>query len=59
MIAAQMGEIDESLDLLRLGLVQGAAPVETDLGVHDLRHNIFFEPLWDHPEFQEILRSKG
>jgi len=59
MIAAQMGEIDESLDLLRLGLVQGAAPVETDLGIHDLRHNIFFEPLWDHPEFQEILRPKG
>ncbi len=59
MIAAQLGELDESLDLLRLGLVQGAIPVETDLGIHELQHNIFFEPLWDDPEFQEILRPKG
>jgi hypothetical protein len=59
MIAAQLGEIGESLDLLRLGLAQGAAPVETDLGVHELRHNIFFEPLWDDLEFQEILQPKG
>lgn len=59
MIAAQLGEIDKSLDLLRLALVQGASPVELDLGIHELRHNIFFEPLWDNPEFQEILRPKG
>ena len=59
MIAAQLGELDESLDLLRMGLVQGAAPVETDLGIHELQHNIFFEPLWDDSEFQEILRPKG
>jgi hypothetical protein len=59
MIAAQLGAIDESLELLRLGLLQGAAPVETDLGIHELRHNIFFEPLWDDPGFQEIMRPKG
>jgi hypothetical protein len=59
MIAAALGELDESLDLLRRGLSRGATPVLTDLGIYELRHNIFFEPLWDHPEFQEILRPKG
>ena len=59
MISAQLGEIDESLDLIRLGLSRGTLRVRSDLGIHELQHNIFFEPLWDNHEFQEIMRPKG
>ncbi|MEE4271151.1 MAG: protein kinase, partial [Thermoanaerobaculales bacterium] len=59
MIAAQMGEVDESLELLRSAFAFGAKQVDEDNPLPELRHNIFFEPLWDHPEFQEILRPKG
>lgn len=59
MIAAQLGNLDEALYLLRTGITGGALRVEHNLNVHELRHNIFLEPLWKHPEFQEIMRPKG
>ncbi|MEE4270141.1 MAG: hypothetical protein V2I67_00605, partial [Thermoanaerobaculales bacterium] len=59
MIAAQLGDLDEALYLLRAGITGGALRVEHNLNFHELRHNVFFEPLWDHPEFQEIMRPKG
>jgi serine/threonine protein kinase len=59
MIAAQLGELDEALYLLRTGISEGALRIDLNLNLHELRHNIFLEPLWDHPEFQEIMRPKG
>jgi tetratricopeptide (TPR) repeat protein len=59
MIAAQLGDLDEALYLLRTGITGGALRVQHNLDFHELRHNIFLEPLWDHPEFQEMMRPRG
>jgi tetratricopeptide (TPR) repeat protein/TolB-like protein len=59
MIAAQAGDLNEALQLLRTGITGGALRVEHNLYLHELRHNIFLEPLWDHPEFQEMMRPRG
>ena len=53
-IAAQLGDIQTSLDLLRDGFAQGA-----DFTLDLLHANPDFDPLRGHPAFIEILRPKG
>jgi DNA-binding SARP family transcriptional activator len=53
-ISAQLGDREGSLNLLRTALSQGAAfPFAL------LHTGADFDPLRDHPSFQEILRPKG
>lgn len=52
MIFAQLGDEDRAMELVRRAVAEG-------LPVHDLHCNPFLEPLWDNPEFQEILRPRG
>jgi tetratricopeptide (TPR) repeat protein len=52
-IAAQLGERDEAIRLLRQAVNEGFWDWR---GLHA---DPYFEPLWDDPEFQEILRPKG
>ena len=52
MIFAQMGDVGRAMELVRQAVTEG-------LPVHDLHGNIFLEPLWNDPGFQEIVRPKG
>jgi predicted Zn-dependent protease len=51
-IYAQLGDEDRAMELVRQAVTEG-------LPVHDLHGNIFLEPLWNDPGFQEIVRPKG
>ncbi len=57
-IAAQLGELDESVALLRAALAEGLRLLTNSphLGIHMERD---FEPLHDHPGFRELIRPKG
>jgi len=52
-IAAQLGDRDHAIHLLRQAVAAGFSYY---IAIHA---NPNFEPLWDDPEFQEILRPKG
>ena len=52
-IAAQLGEHDRAISLLQQAVTDGFSNY---LLIH---RDPNFEPLWDDPEFQEILRPKG
>jgi len=52
-LAAQMGDRDDALRLLREAFAQGL------FFSLDIRMDPDLEPLWTDPEFQEILRPKG
>ncbi len=52
-IAAQLGETDRAIHLLQQAVAAGYSDY---MWIHV---NPAFEPLWDDPEFQEILRPKG
>jgi hypothetical protein len=52
MIFAQLGDVGRAMELVRQAVTEG-------LPVHNLHGNLFLEPLWDDPGFQEILRPKG
>ncbi len=52
-IAAQLGETDRAIHLLRQAVAAGYCEY---MWIHS---HPPFEPLWDDPEFQEILRPKG
>jgi tetratricopeptide (TPR) repeat protein len=52
-IAAQLGDHDRAIRLIQQGIAAGYGYN------HWIHANPAFEPLWDHPEFQEILRPKG
>jgi hypothetical protein len=52
-IAAQLGEHDRAISLLQEAVTAG---FYNYLLIH---RDANFEPLWDDPEFQEILRPKG
>jgi DNA-binding SARP family transcriptional activator len=57
-IAAQLGELDRSIALLRTALAEGwRQPRNAPYwGIHMERD---FEPLHDHPGFQELMRPQG
>jgi hypothetical protein len=52
MIFAQLGDEARAMELVRQAVAEGR-PVPV------LHGNVFLEPLWDDPEFQEIVRPKG
>jgi tetratricopeptide (TPR) repeat protein len=52
-IAARLGERDRAISLIQQAIAIGYADYEW------LHVNPDLEPLWDDPEFQEILRPKG
>jgi len=52
-IAAHLGERDRAIHLIRKAIAAGYGHSVS------LHINPDFEPLWDDPEFQEILRPKG
>jgi tetratricopeptide (TPR) repeat protein len=52
-IAAQLGEREEALRLLREAIVQGLPDIIS------LHCDLDLEPLWDDPESQELVRPKG
>ena len=52
-IAAQLGEREEAMDLLRRAFTEGA---NIGLLVH---RDPDFEPLWDYPPFQRFLEPRG
>jgi hypothetical protein len=52
MIFAQLGDEARAMELVRQAVAEGR-PVPA------LHGNVFLEPLWDDPEFQEIVRPKG
>jgi tetratricopeptide (TPR) repeat protein len=52
-IAAQLGEKDRSVALLAEALSQG---FQFEVHVHQV---VYFEPLWDYPPFQELIKPKG
>ena len=52
-IAAQLGDRDRAIRLIQQAV---AAGYNDYMWIHS---NPAFEPLWDDPEFQEILRPKG
>jgi len=52
MIAAQLGDEDKAMELVRQAIAEG-------FPVPALHGNIFLEPLWDDLEFHEIVRPKG
>jgi len=51
-IFAQLGDENRAMELIRQAVAEGHP-------VPKLHGDIFLEPLWDDPEFQEILRPKG
>ena len=52
-IAAQLGENDRAINLLQQAVTVGFSNY---LLIH---RDANFEPLWNNPEFQEILKPKG
>jgi len=52
-IAALLGDADRAVSLLQEAITAGFCDY---LHIH---RNSAFEPLWDNPEFQEIVRPKG
>ena len=52
-VAAQLGEKEESVALLRQSFAEGMAYL---MSVH---REIDLEPLWDYPPYQELMRPKG
>jgi len=52
-IAAQLGEKEKAMELLREAFVQGLA------FSLDLHRDPGLEPLWNYPPFRELLRPKG
>ncbi|HSN53534.1 MAG TPA: hypothetical protein VLT32_02635 [Candidatus Sulfomarinibacteraceae bacterium] len=52
MIFAQLGDEAKAMELVRQSVAEGRP-------VPDLHGTVFLEPLWDDPEFQEIVRPKG
>ena len=52
-IAAQLGEKDQAIALLKEAFAQGYS-----FGV-SIHRDIDLEPLWDYPPFIELLRPKG
>jgi hypothetical protein len=52
-ITALLGDKDGAMTLLRQAVSQG-----TRFGVR-IHRDINFEPLWDYPPFQELVRPKG
>ena len=65
-IAAQLGDHEDALLLLNAAVSQGFGKfilmnaVSQGFGNFMLMHSDpYLEPLWDHPEFQEIMRPKG
>ena len=52
-IAAQLGDRDEAIRLLRQAITRGFS------GYRQIHVEISFDPIRDDPEFQEILRPKG
>jgi len=51
-IAAQLGEKKRAIDLLRESLRQGSH-------YYQIHGDVYFEPLWDYPPFQELIKPKG
>jgi tetratricopeptide (TPR) repeat protein len=52
-IAALLGDKDRAVTLLREAIAQGAK-----IGVR-MHRDVNFEPLWDYPPYQELMRPKG
>jgi tetratricopeptide (TPR) repeat protein len=52
-IAALLGDHERAINLLQEAVSAGF------FDYLDIHSNPAFEPLWDHPEFQEIMRPKG
>ena len=52
-IAARLGDTEDALRLLKKALSEGH-----EYGI-DLHRDWDLRPLWEDPEFQEILRPKG
>jgi tetratricopeptide (TPR) repeat protein len=52
-IAAQLGDLDEAVRLLRRAFSEGR---RYSIAMHC---DINLEPLWDYPPFQELIRPKG
>jgi len=52
-IAAQLGDRDRAINLIQQAVSDGFRHYDW------LHVNPDFEPLWDHPDFQEILKPKG
>jgi tetratricopeptide (TPR) repeat protein/TolB-like protein len=52
-IAAQLGQLDEAVRLLRRAFSEGHPFSD------EFHRDINLEPLWGHPPFQELIRPKG
>jgi hypothetical protein len=55
-IAAELGELELAVDVLRDGFSNGVLGVQV---LRNLHKNGRYRRLWDYPPFQELMRPKG